>query len=157
MLERLDDKTNRIQEKLPYLDDTRPETRIIPPLKSRMQRDVLIVGDDISSDFLRLERNKDYMLVEVTIFNSPNSQGRITVGGPRRFHKNITLFYSEKKTFGNYCLFEGIRGYGNPHHDIFPAVVIRFWGEDPGVVYLDPLGSGKPQAVVEFSSVSMKK
>lgn len=147
---------NRINDQIRYLREPDPETRVIMPLKLKVRRGVLIVGDDLRGDLLRMRRIKDYVLLDVVIFTDPGYRGKITVGGPRFTHKNVTLFYGKKRAFGDYFLFEEIRAFHDPIHDLFPASVIRFFGADQGVVYLDPMGSGEPQAIVNFSSVPYK-
>jgi 5-hydroxyisourate hydrolase-like protein (transthyretin family) len=150
------EKGNRIRDPLPYLDESNPETQVRIPLKAKVVRNYFTVGDDLRGELLRLERIKDYVLLNVRIFDT-RSAGRITVGGPRFSHKGVTLFYGAKRAMGDYFLYEEIRAFRNPERDFYPQVVIRFTAPDQGTIYLDPLGTGIPQATVNFSSAPARK
>jgi len=148
---------NRMQQELSYLADADPRTRVLAPLKSRIWQKKFIVYDDFRGEMLRLERKKDYVMVQVRTADDKGHRGRITLGGPTKLAlKNLVLFFGQKKAFGDYYLHEEIRAFNDPDTDKFPVVVVRFFGPNAGVVYLDPMGSGSPQAIVSLASAPPK-
>jgi hypothetical protein len=147
----------RMRQELPYLGDANSHTVVVPPLKSRIWQKKFIVYDDFRGEMLRIERKKDYVMVEVRTHDDKGHHGRIAVGGPRKLAlKNLVLFFGQKKAYGSYYLYDEIRAFNDPDTDKFPVVVVRFFGADSGVVYLDPMGGGKPQAIVNLASAPPK-
>jgi hypothetical protein len=149
-------KGNRMADPLDYLKEGNPQTRLDEPFQSKQREGVFIVYDAHRGESLRLERKKDLILVDIHTLVDPGYKGRLIVEGDQVKSKNLTVFFGNKVTHGGRTIYDQIRVYHDANQDTFPAVVIRFFGLDRGVVYLDPLGSGHPLAVINFSSVPMK-
>jgi len=150
-------KGNRMKDTLPYLKEGNPPTNVQEPFKTKEREGVFIVYDAIRGEALRLERKKEYIVVDVHTTADPGYRGRLTIDGDQIKSKNLAVFYGNKVSYGGRTLYDEIRAYNDPNQDTFPVLVIRFMGQDRGAVYLDPMGSGHPLVVVNFSSVSLKK
>jgi hypothetical protein len=149
---------DRMRQELPYLAEADPKTLVRLPLKSRIWQKKFVVYDDFRGEMLRLERKKDYVVVRINTSDDTGHQGRIVAAGPLKLsQKRLVIFYGPKKAFGKYFLYQEIRAFNDPDVDKYPVVVLRFTAPDKGVVYLDPMGSGSPQAIVNFTSAPSKK
>jgi hypothetical protein len=144
---------DRMRQELPYLADVNPRTTIRSPLTSRVWQKKFIVDYKYRGEMLRIERKEDYISILILTNDDLGHKGRIALGGPKKLElKNLVLFFGQKKSFGNYSLYEEIRAFNDPDVEKFPVVVIRMTGPDSGVVYLDPMGTGTPQAIVNLAS-----
>lgn len=147
---------NRMQEPLSYLKAEDPETKLQEPLKSKVNGSRFIVYDDFRGEWLRLYRNKDHIALQLRTTVEPGGHGKLKMDGDRYSKKNLTLFFGKEMMFGKYRLYDEIRVFNDPVEDQFPVAVIRFRGPDTGVIFIDPLGSGYPLGVVNFSSAPIR-